>query len=110
MLKKGIFFLFFSFLIYSVSNSEEKKEQYCDIQTTIVRTVDTEGNTIEEKTEEKVVCDDSVKHYLEETGVAKNCDVFVWQMPLGAGSVEHRSIYCEKLDGSYEIIPPYSTD
>ena len=110
MLKKSIFFLFFSFLIYSVSNSEEKKEQYCDIQITIVKTVDTDGNIIEEKTEEKVVCDDSVKHFLEEVGVAKNCYEYVWNMPLGMESVEQRAIACEKLDGSYEIIPSYSTD
>ena len=110
MFKKSIFFLFFSFLIYNVSNSEEKKEQYCDIQTTIVRIVDTEGNTIEEKTEEKVVCDDSVKHFLEEVGFAKNCYEYVWNMPLGIESVEQRAIACEKLDGSYEIIPSYSTD
>ncbi len=110
MLKKSIFFLFFSFLIYSVSNSEEKKEQYCDIQTTIVKTVDSEGNIIEEKTEEKVVCDDSVKHFLEEVGVAKECRPFVWDMPLGGELVEQRSIACEKLDGSYEIIPSYSAD
>ena len=110
MLKKSIFFLFFSFLIYSVSNSEEKKEQYCNIQTTIVKTVDSDGNIIEEKTEEKVVCDDSVKHYLEEVGVAKNCIEFVWQMPLGGQLVDQKAIACAKLDGGYEIIPYYSTD
>ena len=110
MLKKSIFFLFLSFLICSISNSEDKKEQYCNIQTTIVKTVDSDGNTIEEKTEEKVVCDDSVKHFLEEVGVAKNCHEFVWDMPLGGESVEQRAIACEKLDGSYEIIPSYSTD
>ena len=110
MLKKSIFFLFFYFLVCSVSNSEDKKEQYCDIQTTIVKTVDSDGNTIEEKTEEKVVCDDSVKHYLEEVGVAKNCYEYVWMMPLGGQLVEQKAIACEKLDGSYEIIPSYSTD
>ena len=110
MLKKSIFFLFFSFLIYSVSNSEEKKEQYCDIKITIVKTVDTDGNIIEEKTEEKVVCDDSVKHFLEEVGVAKECREFFWDMPLGGQLVKQRAIACEKLDGSYEIIPSYSTD
>tara|TARA_Y100000590_G_scaffold452991_1_gene597159 strand:+ start:705 stop:1037 length:333 start_codon:yes stop_codon:yes gene_type:complete len=110
MLKKSIFFLFFYFLVCSVSNSEDKKEQYCDIQTTIIKTVDTEGNIIEEKTEEKVVCDDSVKHFLEEAGVAKNCHEYVWMMPLGGELVEQRAIACEKLDGSYEIIPSYSAD
>ena len=110
MLKKSILFLFFYFLIYSVSNSEEKKEQYCDIQITIVKTVDTDGNIIEEKTEEKVVCDDSVKHFLEEVGVAKECREFFWDMPLGGQLVKQRAIACEKLDGSYEIIPSYSTD
>ena len=72
--------------------------------------IDSNGNTIEEKTEEKVVCDDSVKHFLEEAGVAKNCHEYVWSMTLGGQLVEQKAIACEKLDGSYEIIPSYSTD
>ena len=107
---KILFFLFFSFIISNISSSDEKKKQQCDIKTTLIKIIDTNGKLVEEKTEEKVVCDDSAKHFLEEVGVAKECRPYVWLMPLGGKLVEQRSIACEKLDGSYEIIPAYTID
>jgi len=109
MIRKIYLLIFFSFIFCNISNSEEKK-QYCDIKTTLVKIVDTNGKLIEEKIEEEVVCDDSAKHYLEEVGVAKECSPYVWMMALGGKLVEQRSIACEKIDGSYEIIPAYTID
>ena len=88
----------------------DKKEQFCDIKTIIEITKDSDGNITDEKTFEQVVCDDGAKHYLEEVGVAKQCMPYVWDMPLGGKLVEQRAIACEKLDGTYEIIPSYTMD
>ena len=51
--------LYFSNSSKSYSNNYE--DQYCDIETTLIRTVDKEGNILDETTEEKVVCNDGVK-------------------------------------------------
>ena len=81
--------------------------QYCNVKTTHVKVVDAKGNVVEEKTEEKVVCDDGVKDLLHGMGIAENCQYFTWMMPLGHTRVEQRSIACKKLNGGYEIVPGY---
>ena len=81
--------------------------QYCNVKITNVKVVDAKGNVVEEKTEEKVVCDDGVKDLLHGTGIADSCQYFTWMMPLGHTRVEQRSIACKKLNGGYEIVPGY---
>jgi hypothetical protein len=81
--------------------------QYCNIKSTIIKTIDKNGNIIDEKTEEKVVCDDGVKDFLHGMGIAENCQFFTWMMPLGQTVVEQRSIACKRLDGGYEIVEGY---
>ena len=104
------FIIIFAVFFVNTMGFTDKKEQYCDIKTITEITKDTKGNLIDEKTLEQVVCDDGVKHYLEEVGVAKQCQPYVWMMPLGGKLVEQRAIACEKLDGTYEIIPSYTMD
>jgi|TARA_B110000858_G_C17741829_1_gene445349 hypothetical protein len=107
---KLILIMFYLVLFLDSKSFSEKKEQYCDLKTVTERIIDVDGNIIDEKTIEKVVCDDSAKHYLEEVGIAKECRPYKWSIPLNGKLVEQDSIACEKLDGSYEILPSYTLD
>ena len=82
-------------------------DQYCDVETTQIRVVDQNGNVIESRTEEKVTCSDGAKDFLHGMGIADNCEIFTWWMPLGETFIEQRDIACHRLDGGYEIVPGY---
>mgnify|MGYP001385627883 CR=1 FL=1 len=82
-------------------------DQYCDIEHTQIRVVDQQGNVIETKIEEKVVCQDGVKDFLHGMGIAENCQMFTWNMPLGETMVKQRQVACQKLNGEYEIVQGY---
>ena len=82
-------------------------DQYCDIKVTTIRVVDQNGNVIEEKTEEKVICEDGVKDFLHGYGIADSCQMYTWQMPLGETVITQRSIACHKMNGEYEIVKGY---
>ena len=60
---KNLIILILAFLVwlsyFSKSHSTEQHNQYCDIKTTFVKTINKEGKLIKEETEEKVVCDHS---------------------------------------------------
>ena len=58
--------------------SANQEDQYCDIKITLVRTVDENGNIINEKNEEVVKCDDGIKHFLQDAGIAKECKYYNW--------------------------------
>ena len=81
--------------------------QYCNIKTTHIKIVDIKGNIVEEKTEEKVECEDGVKDFLHGMGIADSCQYFTWMMPVGQKMVEQRSIACKRMDGGYEIVQGY---
>ena len=81
--------------------------QYCNIKTTHIKIVDIKGNVVEEKTEEKVECEDGVKDFLHGMGIADSCQYFTWMMPMGQKMVEQRSIACKKMEGGYEIVQGY---
>ena len=72
-------------------------DQYCDVETTQIRVVDQDGNVLESKVEEKVVCSDGAKDFLHGMGIASSCETFI----------EQRDIACQRLDGGYEIVPGY---
>ena len=97
--------LYFSNITESVS---KEQNQYCNIETTLIKTVNENGQLIKEETEEKVVCNDGVKNILKEDGIADSCNFYTYQIPLGGKLVERRSLACHKLDGGYEIVPGYS--
>jgi hypothetical protein len=82
-------------------------DQYCDIETTTIRVVDQNGIVLEEKTEEKVVCQDGAKDFLHGFGIADNCQIYTWQMPIGETVITQRDIACHKMDGGYEIVKGY---
>jgi len=100
-------------LLFSLSATAEAggpwSDQYCNIEITTIRVVDQAGNTIEEKTEEIVKCNDGVKDFLFDMGIADSCSVFTWQMPLGQTVVTQRDIACHKMNGEYEIVTGYNS-
>ena len=81
--------------------------QYCDVETTQIRVVDTEGNIIESKVEEKVVCNDGASDFLFDMGIANSCQMYTWDMPLGEVLITQRQIACHKMNGEYEIVQGY---
>ena len=109
---KLFFLLVFIFLIFqnNVKADGPWNNQYCNVKSEIVKTVDQNGKTIE-KSEEKVICDDGVKDFLHDSGIAKDCRIFTWFMPINGKPVEQRGIACERLDGSgFEIVSGYHSD
>ena len=101
----------------SIVNSKEgfltyiKDVKYLDcIDTTLASAiiVDKNGKTISEESKEIVECDDGVKHFLQDAGIAKNCKYYNLTGMEGLTPVEYRSLACEKLDGGYEFIPNYT--
>ena len=82
-------------------------DQYCDIETTTIRVGDQNGTVLEEKTEEKVICQDGAKDFLHGFGIADSCQIYPWDMPLGETIIKQRAIACHKMDGSYEIVKGY---
>ncbi len=82
-------------------------DQYCNIETTTIKTIDNQGKVIDERTEEKVHCEDGVKDFLHGMGIASNCQIFTWDMPYKNTTIKERSIACQRLDGTYEIVPGY---
>ena len=82
-------------------------DQYCDVEVTQIRVVDAQGNVIEERTEEKVVCNDGAKDFLHGMGIADSCQIFTWMMPLQGTVIKQRDIACHKMNGEYEIVQGY---
>ena len=82
-------------------------DQYCNVETTQIRVVDTQGNVIENRVEEKVVCEDGAKDFLHGMGIADSCQMFTWMMPLEGTVIRQRDIACHKMNGEYEIVQGY---
>ena len=82
-------------------------DQYCNVKTTQVKVVDTNGVVVKEYTEEIVQCDDGAKDFLHGYGIADSCQMYTWQMPLGETVITQRSIACHKMNGEYEIVTGY---
>ena len=82
-------------------------DQYCDVEVTQIRVVDAQGVVIEERTEEKLVCNDGVKDFLHGMGIADSCQMFTWDMPIGEVLITQRQIACHKMNGEYEIVQGY---
>ena len=82
-------------------------DQYCDVETTQIRVVDADGNIIESRVEEKMVCDDGASDFLFDMGIANSCEMYTWDMPVGEVLITQRQIICQKIDGEYEIVQGY---
>ena len=83
-------------------------DQYCDVEVTKIKIVNEEGDVIENLTEEKVVCNDGASDFLFDMGIAENCEMYTWDMPVGEVIVTQRQIMCKRMDGTgYEIVQGY---
>ena len=99
-------------LIFVIGSSAKAggpwSNQYCDVEVTKIRVVDQQGNVVKNLTEEKVVCNDGASDFLFDMGIADNCQMYTWDMPVGEVVITQRQIACEKIDGSgYEIVQGY---
>ena len=98
-------------IIFAVGSSAKAGgpwiDQYCDVETTQIRVVDQQGNIVDSKIEEKVVCSDGAKDFLHGMGIADSCQMYTWDMPLGEVIVTQRQIACHKMNGEYEIVQGY---
>lgn len=97
-------------IIFSIGQSHAGgpwNDQYCDVEVTKIKVVDQQGNLIENRTEEKVVCNDGAKDFLHGMGIADSCNIYTWDMPLGDVLVTQRQIACHKMNGEYEIVQGY---
>jgi len=81
--------------------------QYCDVEVTQIRVVDQQGNVIENRVEEKMVCKDGASDFLFDMGIADSCQMYTWDMPVGEVLITQRQIICQKIDGEYEIVQGY---
>ena len=82
--------------------------QYCDVEVTKIRVIDQDGTVIKNLTEEKVVCKDGASDFLFDMGIAENCEMYTWDMPVGEVLITQRQIACKKMDGTgYEIVQGY---
>ena len=82
-------------------------DQYCDVEITKIKIVDAQGKVIEERTEEKMVCNDGAKDFLHGMGIADSCQMYTWDMPVGEVIITQRQIACHKMNGEYEIVQGY---
>jgi len=82
-------------------------DQYCDVQVTKIKVVNESGQVLENRTEEKVTCNDGAKDFLHGMGIADSCNMYTWQMPMADTLVTQRQIACHKMDGGYEIVQGY---
>jgi len=97
-------------IIFTVGNSHAGgpwNDQYCDVEVTKIKVVNESGQVLENRTEEKVTCNDGAKDFLHGMGIADSCNMYTWQMPLGDTLVTQRQIACHKMDGGYEIVQGY---
>jgi len=82
-------------------------DQYCDVEITKVRVTDQSGNVVENLIEEKLVCKDGASDFLFNMGIAENCEMYTWDMPIGEVVITQRQIACHKMNGEYEIVQGY---
>ena len=83
-------------------------DQYCDVEVTKIKVVNEKGEVLENLTEEKVVCNDGASDFLFNMGIAENCEMYTWYMPVGEVVITQRQVICKRMDQSgYEIVQGY---
>jgi len=107
-----IFLIIISFFLISttiscVSNTKITKIKNDDCYTESVTVLDSDNKDKIINNRTTVLCTENPGKVITETGLAKNCNYFYYNIPLGNTMVKQRGISCKKLDGGYEIIPEY---
>ena len=54
-------------------------DQYCDVEITKIKVVNEKGETIKNRTEEKVTCNDGASDFLYDSGIAKKCEMLIFR-------------------------------
>jgi hypothetical protein len=106
----GLLMLSLLLLFYTQSSAQAGgpwHDQYCDVEVTKIKVVDQSGNVLQNRTEEKLVCNDGASDFLFDMGIAKSCEMYTWDMPVGEVVITQRQIACEKMNGEYEIVQGY---
>ena len=106
----GLLMLSLLLLFYTQSSAQAGgpwNDQYCDVEVTKIKVVDQSGNVLQNRTEEKLVCNDGASDFLFDMGIAKSCEMYTWDMPVGEVVITQRQIACEKMNGEYEIVQGY---
>jgi len=105
----ALMFIALGLIIYSTTAKAGGPwiDQYCDVEITKIRVVDQQGNVIENRTEEKLVCKDGASDFLFDMGIAESCEMYTWDMPIGEVIITQRQIACKKMNGEYEIVQGY---
>ncbi len=84
------------------SSPKTQMSQFCHTSQTIVTR---NGERVDSKTELKC-SDDPVERMIEKrAGVAQNCGEFIQRYNLGGRIVNERAISCQRLDGSWFVLP-----
>ena len=92
---------------FSAQAGGQYSGQYCNVKKEIVQFKDKMGMVIDSVTKETVICDDGVKDFLYEGGIAKQCKETYFDQQIGSRLVRRSAIYCEKLDGTIELVDGY---
>jgi hypothetical protein len=92
---------------FSAQAGGQYSGQYCTIKKQIINIKDNLGQVIDSVTKEIVTCDDGVKDFLYEGGIAKHCKETYFDQQIGTRIVTRSAIYCEKLDGTIELVDGY---
>ena len=103
-------FLTLGLIIFSTSADAGGpwNDQYCDVEVTKIKVVNEKGEVLENLTEEKVVCNDGASDFLFNMGIAENCEMYTWDMPVGEVVITQRQVICKRMDQSgYEIVQGY---
>lgn len=84
------------------SQPKVQHSQFCHTSQTIVTR---NGEKVDSTTELKC-SDDPVERMMEKrAGVAQNCGEFIQRYNLGGRIVSERAISCQRLDGSWFVLP-----
>lgn len=90
------------FLVGCSSPQKIQHSQFCHTSQTIITK---DGDKVNSTTELKC-SDDPVERMMEKrVGLAQNCGEFIQRYNLGGRIVNERAISCQRLDGSWFVLP-----
>lgn len=90
----------------STTKPTKTSEQFCDLKTDTVQ-IRKDGRVIEERTIERMICNDNKisRLFHVQSGIAQDCGEYKYRMTLRGQPVERLGYACQKYDGTWEIVP-----
>lgn len=96
------------FFLSGCSSAPRKQpnEQFCDLRSQTDVSYDKDGQIINQRTKDVMVCSDNQieKVAIRKAGIAQNCGEYIYYIQLGGNMVEQRGIACKKFNGAWEVI------